>query len=848
MFHRLFIGALGSILMANSLCVQDVNTECRHHGVFQKESGGRYQLDFKAAAELCQSLGTTLATLEQLKRAQEAGYETCRYGWIQGPLIAIPRVNAHPHCAQNNSGVYTGYKQETKKFDVFCFNATEYEMCGSENSSLMLSPAEPAVSRISNTSKISGKSTTSNSHIMKELPLVTSAKSRDIVTTDTMAAESKSPTFVPGPVESSPHSSLQSGIQSTASPSVGNSGLPEEQLSRPASSMHPSFTKRLDTLPTTLGYVIYSLSETTLAMHASESAGDMTPYIESSREITLNIENQVTEAKLEQHSDTGFTILDSIAQPSPSAVISGNALGINTTMGSTKVTVNRSDFLPTLEGSSMLQTNTESEHENMSDVNSTWSPETTQKPTMFEHGGGSSSIPMTPNPTEIPEETTTSTAMFTPELLLDHRAVEMPDGEETSSPDLTVGIGSTPKSLSSESAKVHLDLMTVTVFDTKWIPSKAPSPDPSGMLLESGSTSEILSSEPTETLSEYSTALGDNRRFSISASPDPAVLFVESGSTPEILRSETLGFSPDFTVTTDGVRISTSQQATPGSRGESDLPARATLQDVDVVQTPSERLPAYLSTAAMAPSTIPDRLTSPLLHSSEMSSIDFQINVDDKREIKPTIISSKQSTPQLKLITPGLADTTRVYSTSDFGWTATSRTTTNQITQMSLLTVGTQQYDEPSSTEISDLVIVDNGPSLKLQPTTTDVGEKPPGVSLDWLIVVGIIVSLLIIVIGGLVIIYSKRLCGRKKSLPITRPRGDNAAIMENGNGRDLVEECGLKADIKRSDEWIQLMNKDDVKIVSEPAEAARLMNGEESGEPSNRETIRATQEEEAKS
>lgn len=58
--------------------IPDVETGCGTQGIIQKEFGGRYQLDFQAAADLCQSLGTTLATLDQLKRAHAEGYETCR--------------------------------------------------------------------------------------------------------------------------------------------------------------------------------------------------------------------------------------------------------------------------------------------------------------------------------------------------------------------------------------------------------------------------------------------------------------------------------------------------------------------------------------------------------------------------------------------------------------------------------------------------------------------------------------------------------------------------------------------------------------------------------------------------
>ncbi|XP_067902915.1 CD44 antigen-like isoform X2 [Heterodontus francisci] len=788
MFHRLFIGALGSILV----CVQDVKTECRHHGVFQKAAGGRYQLDFQAAKDLCQSLGTTLATLGQLKRAQTAGYETCRYGWIQGGLIAIPRVLAHPVCGKNFQGVLTIQKLLTKKYDVFCFNVTEYENCGSEISS-MQNPAEQRTTRISNLPTTTGKSTKRSLQTITEPRLVTPANSHDIVSSETMAAESQSPILTSEPHESSTRSSLQSDIQSIPSPSAAvvyrGLGFPEDQPTRPVSTATPGFT-----LPTKPGYDADRLNKTTstslkknisVAMNGSGSVGDMELYTESIRGMSLNTDSQDTETKLEYHSGTDLTSVGSIAHPSPSAVFSGNAIEINATIGSTKDNANRLDYQPILESSSTLQINTKNEHESMSGATSTRDSETTQKPTMFEmRTGGTSSNPMTPNPTDLPKENATSIGMFSSKLLPDQRAVSMPNRKETfsispsptdltvesgnipetlssesakvhldlmsvtvldtkwipsssPSPDtssLLVESGSTPEILSSESAKVHLDLMSVTVLDTKWIPSSSPSPDTSSLLVESGSTPEILSSEPTEAFSGYSTVLGNNKGPSIWSSPDPRVLFVESGSTPEILKAESLvsvaGLSPDFTVTTEVSGISTNQQTAPGSRGKSDLPVRSTLQGVEVKQTLSERFSGYLSTTAMPYPTTPDRLTSPLHHSPDVSSVVFPINDNNMQEINPTTAFSKQTMVQSKLSIPGLADTTRIYSTPDFRLTASSRATTNRVTQTSSFTVGTQQKAKPTNTKTSDLVILDNEPSRKSRPST-DVGEKTLEASLD---------------------------------------------------------------------------------------------------------------------
>uniref|UniRef100_UPI00398F1F38 CD44 antigen-like n=1 Tax=Pristiophorus japonicus TaxID=55135 RepID=UPI00398F1F38 len=844
---------------------EDVKKECGHHGIIQMESGGRYQLDFRAAADLCQSLGTTLATLGQLKRAQAAGYETCRYGWIQDGLIAIPRVISHPVCGKNFVGVYTVQKPLTKLYDAFCFNVTEYENCGSEISASTPYATEQGTSRISNIPTTSGKSRASSLQITTEGPIVTSAKSHDIATHATMAGERHSSSLTPGPGKPSLRSSPQPDIQSTPLPSAAatfrESGPPEDQPTRPASSETSGLMTKSGTSPTTRpGYTANSRSKATSAslqkntsvtVDGSGSAGDIELYTQSIKEKPLNPKRPSTSNKLEHKSAIAGITLGSVAYDFPSATFAGNALRDSMAMGSAKDHVNRLGTEPTLDSWSMLQINTKSEQESKSAATSSQPSEPTQQPTKFEIGrAGTALIRATTNTTNLAEEIGTSTGMLSSEHLLDHRAVGTPGRKEPPSPtDLTVESGSAPDTLSSDPANVLLDLIAVTVLDANGIPPNSPSPDLSGLLVESGSTPEMQSSEHTEAPSVGNTVTGNNRKLAISTSSDTAVLFVESGSTPEILKSESLtsvvDTFPDFPVTT-AVGMPTSQQTATSSRIESDLPVRPTVQSVGADQTPSERLSGYLSTASMPSSTTPDPLTS-LHHSPQVSSVVLPINADNKQETKPTTASSNQTTVQSKLTTPGRADPTRIDSTPGSGPTATTLTATNRVTQMSSFTVGTQQKAKPTSAKTSDLIILDDGPHLKSQPSTTAVGEKRPEASLDWLIVVAIVVSLLIILIGGAVIIYSKRLCGRKKSLVITRERDDNAAIVENGNGRD-VEEDDLKANIKKSDEWIQLMNKDNVEAVPEAAEAARLMSGNESGEPSNRGMKAATQEAEDKS
>ncbi|XP_072447946.1 uncharacterized protein cd44a [Chiloscyllium punctatum] len=842
MFQHLLIGAVGSILVVNSLCVQGVNSECRHQGVSQEESSsGRYQLNFQAGINLCQSLGTTLATLEQVERAQRAGYETCRYGWIQGGLIAIPRVVGLPNCANNFRGVYTIQKSPNDTFDVFCFNATEYESCSSEISPPTQSPADPKMITVSHVLTTHGKHTPSSLQTGRviEHPATQAAKGRNVVTTATMAAESESPTLRLGPDEASP----RLHIQSTVSPS-GKSEATEKQRTRAVFSVTTGYKAELGMSSTMPGLVASNLPETMLpslqkntsvATNGSGYIGDMKLYNESNKET----KNQVTETKLEHRSETDLTTIDSITHSSLSALISDNPLEVNVTMIHTKVHKDASDFRLTSEDSLLLQTNTESGRKEVVGVTATRSSETTQKPTMVGiHRVGTVSMPVTPNPTELPQETVAGTRLSYSEPMVNDRVNGEVSIPVSLSPTyLPTETGSISEIVSSESAQVHLDQLKVTALDARLIPSvAAPSDSP-----ENGSASEVLTTEPTEMLREHSTDLGGHQRFSLTASPAPVDLFTESGDGPTVmLRSETarpaLRLSPNLTVVTGIARISTIQPANPGSKWESHSAAMGTVsQDVRVKPAPSVRPSGYLSKATTSSPTRVDHPTSPLLQLSEMALTDIPSTSKEKHKVKLMSPSSRRNTVLLRLMTTGLPHTIR---THDFGQSATSQTMTNPITV---------QDAKPNSTKITDRFILDDRFGLKLQ-TPPPVGEKPPEASFDWLIVVGIIGSLLIIIFGGLLTAYSKRLCGRKKSLAITRPQDDNAAIMDNGNGRHLVDESGVKADIKRSDEWIQLMSKDNVEVVSESAEATRLMSGEESGEPSEREMLTATAAEEDRS
>ncbi|XP_005384190.1 PREDICTED: CD44 antigen isoform X4 [Chinchilla lanigera] len=114
--------AWGLCLVQLSLAQIDLNITCRYAGVFHVEKNGRYSISRTEAADLCKAFNSTLPTMAQMEQALRKGFETCRYGFIEGHVV-IPRITPNAICAANNTGVYI-LTSNTSHYDTYCFNAS----------------------------------------------------------------------------------------------------------------------------------------------------------------------------------------------------------------------------------------------------------------------------------------------------------------------------------------------------------------------------------------------------------------------------------------------------------------------------------------------------------------------------------------------------------------------------------------------------------------------------------------------------------------------------------------------------------------------------------------------------
>ncbi|XP_073204051.1 CD44 antigen isoform X9 [Lepidochelys kempii] len=124
MSNFLLCATFGLCLLQLCLAETQFNISCRYAGVFHVEKNRRYNLTRSEAVELCRALNSTLPTMDQMKKAHELGFETCRYGYIEDKIV-IPRIKPYSVCAANNTGIYILTSNITDRYDTYCYNASE---------------------------------------------------------------------------------------------------------------------------------------------------------------------------------------------------------------------------------------------------------------------------------------------------------------------------------------------------------------------------------------------------------------------------------------------------------------------------------------------------------------------------------------------------------------------------------------------------------------------------------------------------------------------------------------------------------------------------------------------------